>query len=281
MQIRASGGGQGCPGRGAGGTALPPALLWLSAGRGAGAGPKGIRGFPCGTQFRTGEKVRLTHLRNSVPKVAKTRCLGRISRENWVSALPFETQFRTGKKMMANHLVNSVRRVAKSRWLSGLCRTGTRQKQALGCVVQVSEARVSSSAAATPAGGSRIGLRMTACLSGPEGRLELLRVRTPALRATCGVIWAVGNTPPGGKPAGCPNRLPAGPGRPELVAGLWEGHNPAGGRVKPAPYGGTNWKSETCKMSLHQPRPPRSNRIKPNQTKSNLKKIMNYEGWDR
>ncbi len=81
---------RGGPNRGAGGVGAIPALFARSAGRGAGVGSKGVGALPCETEFRTEKTVRLTHLRNSVPKVAKTRCFGRISRENGVSALPLQ-----------------------------------------------------------------------------------------------------------------------------------------------------------------------------------------------
>ncbi len=72
MLIPADGGRRGCPGRSAGGAAVRPALSWPAAGR---SGPQKIRALPCGTPLRTGKEVWLTHLRNSVSKVAKWRWL--------------------------------------------------------------------------------------------------------------------------------------------------------------------------------------------------------------
>ncbi len=78
IEMCASGGRRGCPGRDVCGGALPRALRWPAAERGAGIGPKRVRALPFETQFRTGKKASENHLRNSVSKVAKWRWLWRL-----------------------------------------------------------------------------------------------------------------------------------------------------------------------------------------------------------
>ncbi len=114
--------------------------------------------------------------------------------------------------------------------------------------------------------------------SRPEGRLELLRVRTPALRATGGVIWAVGNTPVGRQLSRLPGAdYPLDQNHQRWWRGfcgfgsLWREADPAWGGVgakSPVSCDGRCWKSETWGIRTHQPGPTRSNRIKPNQAKS-------------
>ncbi len=149
MQLRGRGGQRERPGRGAPGAGSTSAQLGRFAGCCLGLGANRAAALPFGTEFRTGKRVGLTHLRNSVPKVAETRCKGLITNAKGLHALPCETQFRTGRKLRGNHPANSVRRVAGWRWLCGLCWTGPRRAQALGRVAPVPGARVSSPAAAT------------------------------------------------------------------------------------------------------------------------------------
>ncbi len=170
MTMRSHRGQRGGPRRGVPGAGSTPARLELFAGCGPGVGANRVAALPFGTEFRTGKRVGLNHLRNSVPKVAQmgckcgipkviriitlplrtqfvtgqkrerapvrnsvphgekrvrrdhprnsvsrvaeTRCKGRISKAIGPSALPFETQFRTGKRVSANHLRSFVPKVA-------------------------------------------------------------------------------------------------------------------------------------------------------------------------
>ncbi len=113
---------------GAPGAGSTPARLGRSA------GANRVAALPFGNEFRTGKRVRLTHLRNSVSKVAEIgcKCLEESKVKKRVEAIAASRQWGRGpraKGVGANDLRNSVPKVAQKRSKCLVCK-GKRVKRA-------------------------------------------------------------------------------------------------------------------------------------------------------